>query len=93
MTSELLDKTKVQDALIEAKNNITFRTQFYGNLSSNPLEAFNDSIRCAIHEEAKLLIKEAFDSFVDQLHFKLNNCEPDIYPCALCHEEKDEKNT
>ncbi len=98
MTSKLLDKTKVQEALREAKNNIRFRSQVLANLSLNPIEAFelgidSDSIRYAIHEESKMLIKEAFELFVDELIWRLDSCEPDRYPCALCHEERNEEST
>lgn len=88
MSATLIDKAKFQDALWEARQNIHFRTQFVGHVSSNPMEALNDSIRCLVHEEAKILIKEALELFIDDLTCRLDSCEPNKYPCALCHEEE-----
>lgn len=91
MTTELLDKNKVIEAIRKSKNNMYFGCTPSPSISCNVLESLNDSMRQMILEESKKIILEAFESFVTNLTIELEDCEPDKYPCALCCETEQEK--
>ncbi len=89
--NNLLDKDKVIGAIRKARNNMYMGyTDTSVTVSSDIFDTVNDALRVMIATEAKKLIVIAFDSFTASLTTELQTCEPDKYPCALCHEEENE---
>jgi len=86
--AKLLDAEKVINALEMAKSEVYFPGYFDSNK-----DAVTESLRRLIHEEAKAMIENAIFSFVISLTRRLEECEVDNYPCALCYEEEKDKRT
>ena len=83
MKSRLLDKDKVIKALRTVQDMQYIPDVYTG--SDNPV---SQSIRNMVHEETKIMVTEAFANFTMNLIIELDKCEPDKFPCALCHEEE-----
>ena len=83
MKSKLLDRDKVIDAIELAEQRIFFTH----NMSYNA-DVLTDLIKKEVASETRTLIQEAFHSFAYELRTELLKCEPEKYPCALCHEEE-----
>ncbi len=87
--NNLLDKVKVIAAITKAKNNIYLgmspQPMHYGD---DVIQSLNDGLKMMVHVEATKLIQLGFESFATNLIIELEDCEPDKYPCALCHEEE-----
>lgn len=90
--NNLLDKDKVIVAIRKARNNMYLgHADTSVTVTNDIFDSVNDAIKVMIAIEAKRLIIIAFDSFTANLINELETCEPDKYPCALCHEEENEK--
>ena len=89
MNPKLLDKDRVIEALETAHRNM-WLPSMHNHENPDPV---SEEIRILIHTESKRMVEEAFTSFVATFALQLESCEPDKYPCALCHEERNEKIT
>lgn len=84
MKAKLLDKNKVIKALEKSHQNMWF--PLYSNTTPGIID---ESIRIMIHDQTKEMVEASLTSFIVNFAMELQNCEPDKYPCALCHEEKE----
>ncbi len=82
MKSKLLDKDKVIKALHTVQGQMYISEVYMGN--DDPV---SQSIKHMIHKETRLMILETFATFTMNLTIELDKCEPEKFPCALCHEE------
>ena len=86
MRSRLLDKDKVIKALYAVQSQI-----YIADLYTGTDDPVSQSIRHMIHNEAAKMVQEASANFAMNLAVEHEQCEPDKFPCALCHEEDNEK--
>lgn len=92
-----LEKVLSKNKVIEVLTDFEFYYQYpvsnfsgeWGNLDDITLEKkLEETITRIVHRESSYVIQD----FCSKLKNRLENCEPDYYPCALCYDADNEPN-